>query len=337
MIVVLPTRSVGPLTASPLGLGCMGMSYAYGPTDRTESLATLHRALDMGVTLLDTADIYGAGHNEELVAQVLADRRDEVVLATKFGILIGNGGYPTGVDGSPAHVRTACEASLRRLGVDVIDLYYLHRPDPRVPIEDTVGAMGELVAAGHVRYLGLSEASAATVRRAAAVHPIAAVQSEWSVFSRDVEAEVVPACRELGIGLVPYSPLGRGMLTGALTAAGDLAADDFRRTLPRFTDDALARNLEAVDVVRAIASAHGTTPGQVALAWLLAQGSDVVPIPGTKRVRYLEENVGALAVSLSADDLARLEALRPVGDRYPDMGWVDRDTPAVVGSPATSR
>jgi aryl-alcohol dehydrogenase-like predicted oxidoreductase len=232
------------------------------------------------------------------------------------------------VDGSPAYVRRACQASLRRLGFDVIDLYYLHRPDPRVPVEDTVGAMAELVAAGHVRYLGLSEASAGTLRRAAAVHPIAAVQSEWSVFSRDVEAEVVPACRELGVGLIPYSPLGRGMLTGALSGRGDLSPDDFRRTLPRFADGALAHNLEAVAVVRGIAAAHAATPGQVALAWLLAQGLDVVPIPGTKRVRHLEENVGVLAVELTGDDLARLDALRPDGDRYPDMSWVDRDTPA---------
>jgi aryl-alcohol dehydrogenase-like predicted oxidoreductase len=250
-----------------------------------------------------------------------------VVLATKFGILSGDDGYPVGVDGSPEYVRSACEASLRRLGVDVIDLYYLHRPDPSVPIEDTVGAMAELVAAGHVRHLGLSEAAATTVRRAAAVHPIAAVQSEWSVFSRDVEAEVVPTCRELGIGLVPYSPLGRGLLTGALTDTGRLADDDFRRTLPRFADDALARNLELVAVVREIATALDATPGQVALAWLLAQGQDVVPIPGTKRVRYLEENVGALGVTLSADDMTRLDDLLPEGDRYPDMTWVERNTP----------
>jgi aryl-alcohol dehydrogenase-like predicted oxidoreductase len=310
----------------------MGMSYAYGPTDRAEALATLHRALDMGVTFLDTADIYGAGRNEELLADVLRLRRDEVVLATKFGILTGPDGMPNGVDGSPAYVRRACEASLRRLGVDVIDLYYLHRPDPGVPIEDTVGAMGELVAAGLVRHLGLSEASATALRRAAAVHPIAALQSEWSVFSRDVEAEVVPTCRELHVALVPYSPLGRGLLTGALGSADDLADDDFRRTLPRFADAALARNLDAVAVVRAVAAAHGATPGQVALAWLLAQGPDVVPIPGTKRVRYLEENLGALAVTLSADDIARLNTLEPEGDRYPDMSWVDRDTPARLAS-----
>jgi aryl-alcohol dehydrogenase-like predicted oxidoreductase len=306
----------------------MGMSYAYGPTDRAASLAALHHALDLGVTFVDTADIYGAGHNEELLAEVLTERREEVVLATKFGILLGDDGYPTGVDGSPAHVRAACEASLRRLRVDVIDLYYLHRPDPGIPIEDTVGVMAELVAAGHVRQLGLSEPSAATVRRAATVHPIAAVQSEWSVFSRDVEAEVVPACREVGIALVPYSPLGRGLLTGALTTTGDLASDDFRRTLPRFADGAFAQNLAAVEVVRDIAGGHGATPGQVALAWLLARGDDVVPIPGTKRVRYLEENLGALSVALTADDLARLDALRPVGARYPDMTWVERDTRA---------
>jgi aryl-alcohol dehydrogenase-like predicted oxidoreductase len=309
---------------SALGLGCMGMSYAYGTPDRGEAVATLHRALDLGVTFLDTADVYGRGANEELLATVLADRRDEVTLATKFGILTGENGYPNGVDGSPAHARRACDASLRRLGVAHIDLYYLHRPDPEVPIEETVGAMAELVAAGKVRHLGLSESSAETIRRAAAVHPIAAVQSEWSVFSRDIERAVLPTCRELGIGLVPYSPLGRGMLTGALPT--EFADGDFRRTLPRFQRENLERNLETVGAVREIAAAHGATPGQVALAWLLAQGEDVVPIPGTKRVRYLEENTGALDVTLTAADLTRLDALRPVGDRYPDMTWVERDT-----------
>jgi aryl-alcohol dehydrogenase-like predicted oxidoreductase len=322
----LPTRKLGPLPVSAIGLGCMGMSFAYGRPDRTEALATLHRALDLGVTLLDTADIYGAGHNEQLLAEVLADRREQVVLATKFGIVTGADGYPAGVNGSPEYVRRACEASLRRLGVDHIDLYYLHRPDPTVPIEDTVGAMAELVRRGLVGHLGLSEASATTVRRAAAVFPIAAVQSEWSVFSRDIEASVLPVCRELGIGLVPFSPLGRGMLTGAVTGTDGLDADDFRRSLPRFGAENLEDNLAAVATVREIAAAHGATPGQVALAWLLGQGPDVVPIPGTKRVRYLEENVGAGALTLTGDERARLDALRAAGDRYPDMGWVERDT-----------
>jgi aryl-alcohol dehydrogenase-like predicted oxidoreductase len=322
--VSLPTRTLGPLPVSALGLGCMGMSFAYGTPDRGEAIATLHRALDLGVTFLDTADMYGGGDNEELLAEVLADRRDEIVLATKFGILTGEDGFPVGVDGSPAYVHRACDASLRRLGVDHIDLYYLHRPDTEVPIEETVGAMAELVASGKVRHLGLSESSADTIRRAAAVHPIAAVQTEWSVFSRDIERAVLPTCRELGIGVVPYSPLGRGLLTGALPT--EFADDDFRRTLPRFQQENLERNLEAVGVVREIAAAHGATPGQVALAWLLAQGADVAPIPGTKRVRYLEENVGALDVALTAADHARLDALRPAGDRYPDMTWVERDT-----------
>jgi len=319
------SRTLGPLTVSPLGLGCMGMSYAYGRPDRAESLATLHRAIDLGVTFLDTADLYGAGHNEELLAGVLADRRDEVVLATKFGIVPGADGMPGGVDGRPEYVRRACEASLRRLGVDRIDLYYQHRADPDVPIEETVGAMADLVRDGLVAQLGLSEPSADTLRRATAVHPIAAVQSEWSVFSRDVERAVVPACRELGVGLVPYSPLGRGMLTGKLARLGD---DDFRRTLPRFQGENMRRNLAAVDVVRQVAAGHGATPGQVALAWLLARGEDVVPIPGTKRVRYLEENLGALDLALTAGDLARLDAIEVAGDRYPDMGWVERDTAA---------
>ncbi|MGD9526946.1 aldo/keto reductase [Pseudonocardia sp.] len=325
---MIPTRTLRDLPVSALGLGCMGMSYAYGTPDRAESTATLHRALDLGVTFLDTADIYGAGHNESLLAEVLATRREEVTLATKFGIVARPDGYPRDVDGSTGYVRRAIDASLARLGTDHVDLYYLHRPDPRVPIEDTVGAMAELVAAGKVRHLGLSEASAATVRRAAAVHPITALQSEWSVFSRDVEADVVPACRELGIGLVPYSPLGRGMLSGGFT--GEFGADDFRRTLPRFQGENLARNLDAVAVVRDVAAVHGATPGQVALAWLLAQGPDVVPIPGTKRRRYLEENARAVDVVLTAADLARLDALVPAGDRYPDMTWASRDTPEPV-------
>ncbi|MET9310551.1 aldo/keto reductase [Kribbella sp. NPDC003505] len=310
---------------SRLGLGCMGMSYAYGTTDDTESAATLHRALDLGVTFLDTADIYGFGANEELIGRTIADRRDEVFLATKFGIT----GDPLtdavrGVNGSPEYVRSAIDASLRRLGVDHVDLYYQHRMDPGVPVEETVGAMAELVEAGKVRYLGLSEASAETIRRAHAVHPITAVQSEWSLFSRDIEESALPACRELGIGIVPYSPLGRGMLTGALPA--DLPADDFRRTLPRFTGDNLDANLALVEEIRAVAGRYDATPGQIALAWVLAQGNDVAPIPGTKRRRYLEENVAALRLELSAADVEALAKLTPVGTRYPDMNWVAGQT-----------
>ena len=310
---------------SRLGLGCMGMSYAYGTTNDTESAATLHRALDLGVTFLDTADIYGFGANEELIGRTIADRRDEVFLATKFGIT----GDPLtdavrGVNGSPEYVRSAIDASLRRLGVDHVDLYYQHRMDPGVPVEETVGAMAELVEAGKVRYLGLSEASAETIRRAHAVHPITAVQSEWSLFSRDIEESALPACRELGIGIVPYSPLGRGMLTGALPA--DLPADDFRRTLPRFSGDNLDANLALVEEIRAVAGRYDATPGQVALAWVLAQGNDVAPIPGTKRRKYLEENVAALRLELSAADVEALAKLTPVGTRYPDMNWVAGQT-----------
>ncbi|GAC50307.1 aldo/keto reductase [Gordonia aichiensis] len=316
-------RRIGALEVSPLGLGCMGMSFAYGEADQGEATATLHHALDVGINLLDTADMYGSGANEELLSTVLHDRRDDVVLATKFGIVVDpETGYPTGeVNGSPDYVRSAVDASLRRLGVDVIDLYYLHRVDPARPIEDTVGAMAELVAAGKVREIGLSEANADTMHRAAAVHPIAALQSEWSLFSRDVEASDVPAARELGIAMVPYSPLGRGMLTGS-AAAVQVSDGDFRSTLPRWQADNLAHNLALVDEVRAVAAEVDATAGQVALAWLLAQGDDVVPIPGTKRQRYVDENLGALSVELSSDQLARLSTLRAAGDRYPDMDWV---------------
>jgi aryl-alcohol dehydrogenase-like predicted oxidoreductase len=328
--MTLPTRALGRpgLTVSAEGLGCMGMSFAYGTPDHDEATATIHRALELGVTFFDTADMYGFGHNEELVGKALAGRRGDVVVATKFGIYLdGDAPGGRGVRGDAAYVRQACDASLARLGFDHIDLYYQHRPDTSVPIEETVGAMAELVAAGKVRHLGLSEASADTVRRAAAVHPITALQSEWSLFSRDIEDEIVPACREHGIGLVPYSPLGRGLLTGAVTSLDELQGDDFRRSLPRFQGDNLERNLELVAVVRDIAAAKGCTPGQVALAWLLAHGDDVVPIPGTKRRTYLEDNIGAVDVDLTVDDLARLDGLIPVGDRSAEAGWVNRDTP----------
>jgi len=312
---------------SRLGLGCMGMSFGYGPGDDTESVATLHRALDLGITFLDTADVYAAGANEELIGKAIASRRDEVVLASKFGIVMDPATFQLiKVDGSPSYVRSAIDASLTRLGVDHLDLYYQHRADPSVPIEETVGAMAALVEAGKVRYLGLSEASAETIRRAHAVHPITAVQSEWSLFSRDIEDEVLPVCRELGIGVVPYSPLGRGMLTGAIASQNDLADNDFRRTLPRFDEANLTANLALVEEVRAVAARHQATPGQVALAWLLAQGNDIAPIPGTRRRKYLEENHGALQLRLSPEDLAALAALSPAGARYPDMTWVNRDT-----------
>jgi aryl-alcohol dehydrogenase-like predicted oxidoreductase len=333
----LGTRVLGDpargLTVSALGLGCMGMSAYYGTTSGNgsatdaESVATIHRALDLGITLLDTAEVYGPHTNEELVGRAIAGRRDDVVLATKFGIgTRADGGRA--FDGSPENVRRAIDGSLRRLGVDHVDLYYLHRVDPGVPIEETVGAMAELVAAGKVRYLGLSEAAAATIRRAHATHPITAVQTEYSLWTRDVEAEILPTLRELGIGLVPYSPLGRGFLTGRLTDPTALADGDFRRSNPRFAPDALAANLALVERVRRIAAARGVTAGQLALAWVLAQGDDVVPIPGTRRRAYLEENVGAARVALTPADLAELDAAVPagevVGDRYDDMSHIDR-------------
>jgi aryl-alcohol dehydrogenase-like predicted oxidoreductase len=326
------TRTLGRdgLTVSALGLGCMGMSQSYGDADRQESVATIHRALDLGVTFLDTSDVYGSGHNEELVGEAIAGRRDEVQLATKFSLRRGDDGG-TVIDGRPENVRACAEASLRRLGVDVIDLYYQHRVDPTVPIEDTVGAMADLVQQGTVRYLGLSEASAASIRRAVAVHPIAALQSEWSLWTRDLEVEVLPVARELGVGIVPFSPLGRGFLTGAITSPDDFGEDDFRRTQPRFQGEAFAANLRLVDAVREMAADRGVAPGQLALAWVLAQGEDVVPIPGTKRRSYLEENAAAAAIALTADDLARLEAIAPPGvaegTRYPDAGYAYGDSP----------
>ncbi|MFJ9743308.1 aldo/keto reductase [Streptomyces sp. NPDC101166] len=318
-MTALPLRRLGELTVSAQGLGCMGMSHGYGDADETESIATLHHALDLGVSLLDTSDFYGHGHNEELIGRAVAGRRDEVVLATKFGFA-NRLGEPTEIRGDAAYVRQACEASLRRLGVDHIDLYYQHRVDPQVPIEETVGAMAELVQAGKVRHLGLSEAGAGTIRRAHAVHPIAALQSEWSLWTRDLEAEVVPVCRELGIGVVPFSPLGRGFLTGRYRSVEGMAESDVRRSQPRFADGNLERNLAIVARLTELAEAKGVSAGQLALAWVQHQGDDVVPIPGTRRQRYLEENLAALTVELSAEDIAAVEAAAPndqiAGTRY---------------------
>jgi len=314
------------LVVSELGLGCMGMSEFYGPCDDEESVATLHRAVELGIDFFDTSDAYGPYHNEGLVGRTFKPIRDRVIIATKFGIVR----HPDGrreINGRPEYVRSACDASLKRLGIDQIDLYYQHRVDRTVPIEETVGAMAELIKAGKVRYLGLSEASAKTIRRAHATHPISAVQSEYSLWSRDIENEVLPTLRELGIGLVAYSPLGRGFLSGEYKTLDDFPQNDFRRLNPRFQGENFKRNLEVVERVNRIAAEKGVTPSQLALAWVYARGEDIVPIPGTKRRKYLEENAAAVTIQLSAGDLARIEEVAPkgfaAGDRYPDMSAVD--------------
>jgi aryl-alcohol dehydrogenase-like predicted oxidoreductase len=329
----MDTRRLGTqgLEVSEQGLGCMGMSEFYGTPDEGEAIATIHRALELGVTLLDTADMYGPWTNERLVGRAVRDRRESVVVATKFGNVRGEGGEFLGIRGDADYVRQACDASLERLGIDVIDLYYQHRVDPQVPIEETVGAMAELVAAGKVRYLGLSEASARTLRRAHAVHPISALQTEYSLFSREPESELFPTTRELGIGFVPYSPLGRGILTGAYRRPEDLSEGDSRpQRFPRFQGQNFERNIALVEALEAIAAEKGATPGQLALAWVLAQGDDLVPIPGTKRVKYVEENIAASEIELSEQDLRRIaEAVPPgaaAGGRYAEaaMGSIDR-------------
>ncbi len=328
----METRALGRqgLQVSMIGLGCMGLSEFDGPADEDESIATIHRAIDLGITFLDTADMYGPFKNERLVGKALSGKRDRVVLATKFGNRRREDGSWAGVNGRPEYVRTACDASLARLGVDHIDLYYQHRVDPTVPIEDTVGAMAELVRAGKVRYLGLSEAAPATIRRAHATHPISALQTEYSLWTRDVEDEILPTVRELGIGFVPYSPLGRGFLTGRFRALGDLPEGDYRVNHPRFQPDNFAKNRELAARVEAIAARLGATPAQLALAWVLAKGEHIVPIPGTKRLRYLEENAGAAAIRLTPAVLSELDRAAPrgatAGARYPEsaMGAVNR-------------
>jgi aryl-alcohol dehydrogenase-like predicted oxidoreductase len=328
--MTIPERTLGPkgLSVGAIGLGCMSFSPTYGGFEGVDPTEVIGRAIDLGVTLLDTADVYGPHTSELAVGKAIAGRRDDVKIATKFGIIsVPGGGQASAVNGRPDYVRSSVEGSLSRLGIDHIDLYYQHRADPDVPIEETVGAMAELVTEGKVGHLGLSEASVDTIRRAAAVHPITALQSEWSLWSRDIEDEIVPTCRELGIGIVAFSPLGRGFLTGRITSVDELSEQDMRRSNPRFGDEAFDANLSSVDVVRELAAAHGARPGQVALAWLLAKGPDRVPIPGTKRIAYLEENLGAVDVHLTSDDIARLDAVTVVGERTPDPTWINRSTP----------
>ena len=326
--VPMRKRNLRDLSVSALGLGCMGMSEFYGPSDDEQSTETIHRYLDLGGNFLDTADMYGPFKNEVLVGKAIAGRRSEVVLATKFGNERGEDGSFKGVNGRPEYVRAACDASLQRLGVDYIDLYYPHRVDRNVPIEETWGALSELVAVGKIRHLGISEASAATIEKANAIHPITAVQSEWSLWTREIETNgVLSKVRELGIGFVPYSPLGRGFLTGAVTTLDDLAADDRRRTYPRFKEENFDTNFKIVDAVKVIAVEKNVTAAQLALAWVLSQGDDIVPIPGTRKISRLEENLASLDILLSESDLARLNAAAPigvtVGDRYPDMSTVN--------------